>query len=402
VTEVTGLLEGVRVADFTHALAGPYATTFLGDLGADVIKIEPPAGEMFRHLDHDLPDGRCAYFAGANRNKRSLVLDLKRPGAEVVRDALVNWADVVVYSFRRSVVEKLGLDYPSLTRIRPDVIACELTAFGATGPRATQHGTDLIAQGVGGIMGMTGEPDGPPMKVGPPIGDYIAAYLAAFSISAALYHRERTGAGKLLQLNLLDGQIASLANFATSHLTAGRSIHRAGARHPQLVPYQIFAARDGYFTVAVPNNRFFRRLCESVGFAELADDPRFASNAERVVNQGELLGRFEKLFAERERAHWVRLLTAAEIPCGPVLELGEALRDEQVAANAMVQTITHPAFGDYQAVAHPVTYDGRRPPVRIPAPDLGEHSAEVLAELGLSEADVRRVTDADVPAAAES
>ncbi len=381
-------LAGIRIADFTSIAAGPYGSSLLGDLGADVIAVEPPGGEPFRSIDNIFGEGESAYHFGINRSKRSLALDLTRPeSAEVVR-RLIASADVCMVGFRGPAVEKLGLTYEHLSDVNPRLIYLSLTAFGEDGPRSGDPGMDIIAQALSGVMGMTGEPGRPPVKVGPPIADFVASFLLGFAICAALRARDRDGVGQRIKLNLLDGQVATLGNYITPYLRNRVPLRPMGGGHPQIVPYQVFAASDGYMIVACLNDRFWPKLCEAVGRPDLLADQRFATNTSRVEHREVLVPVFEELFAARPRAEWLKPLRDAGVPCSEVHHLEQAIEEPQVVHNRMIRELEHPRHGAYGVVDNPIRFE--RTPARVdrPVADLGEHNDEVLGELDFTAAEI--------------
>lgn len=390
-----GALSGIRVLDLSRVLAGPTAGQILADLGADVIKIERPgSGDDTRQwgppwlTDADGNDtGESAYYLGANRGKRSAAIDLAaEDGASIVRE-LATHADVVLENFRVGGLARYGLDYATLVARQPGLIYCSITGFGQTGPYAERPGYDSMIQAMGGLMSITGSADGEPQKVGVAIADIMSGLYATIAVLAALHHREQTGSGQHIDLALLDVQVAGLANQAMNYLVGGRVPGRLGNAHPNIVPYQTFAATDGYFMVAVGNDGQFRRLCHELGLDELAADERFATNAARVNHRDILVARLAGAFALGTRGDWLQRLEAAGVPCGPVNSIDEVFADRQVRARGMVAQAEHPLAGRVPLVASPLQFS--QTPVTEPAapPTLGQHTDEVLEEiLGLDAA----------------
>ena len=397
-----GPLAGIRVLDLSRVLAGPVATQLMGDLGADVIKIERPgSGDDTRSWGPPwLPDpegmtaGQSAYFLSANRNKRSLTIDLSRPeGQELVR-TLASRCDVLVENFKVGDLARFRLDGPSLRSELPRLVYCSISGFGQTGPYAALAGYDFLVQGLGGLMSITGDPDRPPMKVGVAVADVVCGLYAAIAVLAALRQRDSTGEGQHIDLGLLDTQVAWLVNQGLNYLTSGIPPTRLGNAHPNIVPYQVLPASDGPFILAVGNDGQFRRFADVAGQPELASDPRFATNPERVRHRAELVPLLERLTRERPAAAWLAALQAVGVPCGPVNDIARVFADPQVrhrdmliempsphALEGIVRLIGNPIHGS----ANPVSY--RRPP-----PALGEHTDEVLRELlGLDEAERARL-----------
>ena len=378
-------LVGIKVLDFTHIAAGPLATSMLGDMGATVIKVESPGGgDPTRHYDEVFPGADGSYFLGINRSKRSIAIDLKsKDGLEIVRKLALE-SDVVVENYRPGVLRKMGLDYPTLSRVNTSIIYCSIAAFGTTGPYVARPGMDILVQGMGGMMGVTGERGQPPVKVGAPIADFIGSYLALYGITLALLARERQGLGQLVEISLLDGQIASLANYLTGFHQNGKPDGPSGGQHPQLVPYQVFGSSDGYLIVACLTEGFWTKLCPAIGRPDLANDPRFATNKVRTLNRALLIPILAEIFEQKTRGEWTALLAAADVPCGPVNTLADAFSDPQVVHNGMVQEIIHPKAGRIKVPGIAVKLSRTPGRISAPPPLLGEHTEQVLADLGYS------------------
>ncbi len=369
-------LEGVRVLDLSRVLAGPYATMVLADLGADVVKVEhPERGDDTRHWGPPFAGGESAYFLSVNRNKRSIAVDLKDPeGLERVKH-LAAEADVLIENMRRGALERFGLGYEALRELNPDLIYCSVTGFGP-GKDRDRPGYDFLIQARAGVMGITGFPEGEPTKVGVAISDIVCGLYAATAILAALRRREITGEGARIEVPLFEATLGWLANRGQEYLVSGEDKGRMGNAHPTIVPYQTFDASDRPVAVAVGNDAQFRRLCEAVGRADLADDERYATNPERVANREVLVeilqGEFSKLTADE----WVEKIREAGVPAGPVNALADVFSDEHVLSSGILQTVEHPAAGVLKMLASPVLVDGERPPVRRPPPTLGQHTEE--------------------------
>ena len=369
-------LEGVRVLDLSRVLAGPYATMVLADLGADVVKVEhPERGDDTRHWGPPFAGGESAYFLSVNRNKRSIAVDLKDPEDLERVKRLAAEADVLIENMRRGALERLGLGYETLREANPDLIYCSVTGFGP-GKDRDRPGYDFLIQARAGVMGITGFPDGEPTKVGVAIADIVCGLYAATAILAALRRRETTGEGARIEVPLFEATLGWLANRGQEYLVSGEDKGRMGNAHPTIVPYQTFDASDRPLAVAVGNDAQFRRLCEAVGRAELADDERYATNPERVANREELVGILQGEFSRLPADEWVERIRAAGVPAGPVNTLADVFSDEHVASSGILQTVEHPTAGVLKMLASPVLVDGKRPPVRRPPPTLGQHAQE--------------------------
>jgi len=385
----SGALAGVRVLDLSRILAGPSCTQMLGDLGADVIKVERPGhgddtrrwGPPWQAEADGQPGSQSAYYLAANRNKRSVALDLANPDDRAVLHRLLVDADVLVENYKVGDLARHGLAPADLLARFPRLVVCSITGFGQTGPEATRTGYDFLVQGLGGIMSVTGPQDGAPTKLGVGIADLYTGMHAAVAILAALRHRDRTGRGQLIDLALLDCQLAMLANVATAHLMTGEEPVRHGNGHPHIVPYDVFPTADGHMILAVGNDGQFRRLCEAAGDAALADADGFFTNADRVRNRPAVNAAVGRLTLQRSTADWVEMLERVEVPCGPVRTVGEAFADPQATARGMVVTMEAPgAAAPLRLVANPIRLSATPPTYRAPPPRLGEHDA-ALANL---------------------
>ncbi|MBV6759839.1 CaiB/BaiF CoA transferase family protein [Rhodococcus opacus] len=390
-------LSGVRIVDLSQVGAGPYGTSLLGDLGADVIKVEPLEGDSFRFVDDAFGEGESAYFYGVNRSKRSIALNLKNERGFEVLTRLVEQADVFVVAFRPDAVQRMGIDYESLRSINDRLIYCSITAFGETGPRAHMPGMDILAQAMSGMMGATGEVDGGPVKVGAPIADFVASFLLGFGVCAALRLRDQTGRGEKISVNLLDGQISTFANYMTVLDKTGVPFRRQGGGHPQLVPYQPFFGSDGkQFILACMNDRFWQRMLPLLDRYGDFHDRRFDTNTGRVAHRVELCGRLEEIFAAQPAEFWLAELETAGVPCGPIHALEDAIVDPQVIANESLTTLTHPVHGAYRAPNTPIRFARAATGPRGYAPALGEHTAEILREAGFDHAEVASLKADDI------
>jgi crotonobetainyl-CoA:carnitine CoA-transferase CaiB-like acyl-CoA transferase len=375
-------LDGIRVIDMTQVMAGPFCCMLLGDMGADVIKVEPPEGETTRQMDLRLAPGVSAPFLAVNRNKRGITLDLKRPEAVAVLKRLVETADVLVENYRPGVTKRLGIDYDTLRLNNPRLVYCSISGFGQTGPYASRGGYDLIAQGMSGIMSATGSPDGPPVKVGVPITDLGAGLFGVFGILCALRARRVTGRGQSVDTSLFEAGLALSAWEATEYWYTGQIPKRLGTAHRLNAPYQAFRASDGHFTVGAANSRLWPRFCQLLGLERLVDDPRFLTVGDRVKNQRELERVIEEVTRTKNRAHWLEACEAAGIPAGPIYSVPEALADPHAVARGMVQEYDYPGAGRVKALGNPVKLSRSPARLRKGAPRLGEDNDAVLGELG--------------------
>jgi crotonobetainyl-CoA:carnitine CoA-transferase CaiB-like acyl-CoA transferase len=369
-------LEGVRVLDLSRVLAGPFATMVLGDLGADVLKVEhPERGDDTRHWGPPFAGGESAYFLSINRNKRSIGIDLKDPDGLERIEKLAAGADVVIENWRRGALEKLGLGYEKLKRANPDLVYCSITGFGP-GPDEDRPGYDFLVQARGGVMGITGQPGGEPTKVGVAIADIVCGLFASNAILAALHRRSVTGEGTRIEVPLFESTLGWLANRGQEYLTSGEDTGLIGNAHPSIVPYQTFDASDKPLVVAVGNNTQFANLCRVIGRPELAEDERFATNPERVANREALISELQREFGERPADEWADELRAEGVPSGPVNTLADVLADEHLLGSGMLQDLDHPSAGHLKMLASPILIDGERLSIRRPPPTLGQHTDE--------------------------
>jgi crotonobetainyl-CoA:carnitine CoA-transferase CaiB-like acyl-CoA transferase len=382
-------LEGIQVLDLSRVLAGPWATQLLADLGAGVTKVERPGtGDETRAWGPPwLPGGgrESSYFASANRNKRSIAVDFREAkGREIVR-ALAAKSDVVVENFKAGGLRPYGLDYASLAALNPALVYCSITGFGQEGPGAGRPGYDLLVQATGGLMSVTGRPDGEPgagpLKAGVALVDVITGLYASSAILAALFERTRSGRGQHVDVALFDAQVAALANQSLACLVTGEAPRRMGNAHPSIVPYEDFPARDGRVVLAVGNDRQFRDLASALGEPKLADDPRFATNAARVEHRAELVPLLSALTARRTPADWVRLLEPLGVPCGAIRDLVEVFDDPETKARGLARTIRRDSGEEVPTVANPIRFSRTPVEYRTAPPRLGEHTDEVLREL---------------------
>ncbi len=395
-------LDDIRVIDLTEALAGPYCTMILGDLGADVIKVERPVvGDQARQWGPPFIGGESAYFLAVNRNKRSAAIDITGEDGQRIMRRLIECADVFVCNVRRvESLKKYGLDPETVRGLNPRIVYCSITGYGRTEPYAGRGGYDLVAQGEAGLMAATGEPDGEPMRFPVPIADMTTGVHAALGILAALFSREQTGAGQFLDLALLDSQLSWAPILAAGYFASGERPPRLGNVHANIVPYQVFRARDKYLIVAVGTDRLWAKFCDAIGLdAGAREDPRFATNPDRLAHRGELIPMLEAVFRQNEAEFWLARLRAADIPCGPINALDETLADPHVLARGMVVEMEHPV-GAIKMLGSPLHLSGTPVSYRRRPPLLGEHTEEVLNEIWEQkhDTDFARITRTKDPA----
>jgi formyl-CoA transferase len=377
------LLDGVRVIDLTRILAGPYCTMLLGDLGADVIKIEIPGrGDDTRQWGPPFAEGgESAYYLAANRNKRSLTLNLKSErGLQVLKD-LIRYGDVLVENFRAGTMEGWGLDYSALQELRPGLIYCTITGYGYDGPYHDRPGYDFIVQALGGFMSVTGPIEGEPTRAGVAIADLASGMFACSAVLAALFRRERAGVGQRIDISLLDSQVALMSYVASNYLVSGEKPKRYGNAHPNIVPYEAFKARDGYLAFAAGNDRQWATFCNAVGRSEWVDDERFSTNPARNRNRAVLIDLLNELFQERDVAEWIALCEEIGLPAGPINDMEAVFDDPQVRARGLKRDVPHPTAGSVSLLASPLNIPTSPAKVRLPPPLLGQHTEEVLSEV---------------------
>jgi crotonobetainyl-CoA:carnitine CoA-transferase CaiB-like acyl-CoA transferase len=399
---VSGPLSGIQILDLSQGAAGPACGMLLGELGADVIKVEPPRGEWGRGLGPPFVHGVAAAFLGMNRNKRSLVLDMKRPGASEVVLRLAERCDVVLESFRPGVADRLGIGYQATAARNPRLVYAAISAFGQEGPWRDRPGVDGVVQAMSGLMSVTGTADGAPVKVGVPAADMAGGLFAVQAVLAALFARERTGIGQRADVSLLDALLAVQMVPLSMYLASGEPPGRLGSAAPYAAPNEAFATRDGHVMVAAYTPERWSRFCEALGHAALATDRRFDTNEKRVRHREALRGTLEPVFRRRTTAEWVALLDGADIICGPLLSYPELVGEAQVAHNGALITTEHPALGKVRTVAGPVRLSATPAGAGRPAPVLGEHSEEVLAQFGFPQAEIDSLLDRGVVLSARS
>jgi crotonobetainyl-CoA:carnitine CoA-transferase CaiB-like acyl-CoA transferase len=393
-------LSGLRVLDLSRVLAGPWCTQTLADLGADVIKVErPDSGDDTRGWgppflkDRDGHDtAEAAYYLGTNRNKRSVAIDIARPAGQALIRDMVKQCDVFIENFKVGDMARYGLDAAALLELNPRLVYCSVTGFGQTGPYRERAGYDYAIQGIGGLMSVTGErddlPGGGPQKVGVAVADLFTGMYATVAILAALRHRDLTGEGQAIDMALLDTQVAMLANLGANYLTTGVAPKRLGNAHQNIVPYQVFEVADGYIILAVGNDGQFAKFCDVAGRADIAQDPSFMRNADRVRHRETLVPMLAQVLKAREKADWLAALEAAKVPCGAINDLAEVFADPHLKERGMTVEIEHPLADGLRIVASPMKLSATPVQYRMPPPLLGEHTDELLAEFGL---DARQV-----------
>lgn len=377
-------LQNIRVLDLSRVLAGPYCTMVLGDLGAEVIKVEPPEGDETRGWGPPFASGESAYYLCVNRNKRSMVVNLKTDVGKSILRELAMQSDVLVENFRPGTLKKFGLDFETLHTLNPGLVYCSISGFGQTGSLCDKPGYDFMIQAMGGIMSVTGEPDGEPMKVGVAVADLFAGQNAVISILAALQARTFTGEGQYIDIALFDSELGWLANVASNFLISGKNPRRYGNAHANIVPYQSFQASDGWFVVAVGNDKQFESFCKVIGKPELSVDERFSTNSARVQNREVLIPMLKPIFLEKSVSDWL-LLIGDQFPCGPINTVEEVFAMPHVKEREMLVEMQHPTIGALPLVGSPLKMGGTPVSYRLPPPLIGEHTKDILTRvLGLS------------------
>ncbi len=374
-------LNGIKVLDLTRVLAGPYATMLLGDLGAEVIKIEQPGtGDESRNFG-PFKNGFSLYFMSVNRGKRSVTLNLKTERGRAIFKQLLDQTDILIENFRPGTMEKLGLDYGTLKSEYPSLIYAACSGFGQTGPYAQQGAYDMIIQGMGGIISITGEPDGPPVRVGTSISDITAALFTTIGILSALHHRNQTGKGQFVDVAMLDSLVAVLENAVVRYFATGEAPKPLGARHPAITPFEAFASADGHVIIALGNDTLWAKFCKHVGRQELISDKRFRTNADRTENHDQLFPILSEIMSQRTTDDWIDALGTIGVPCGPINAMDKVVTHPQVQAREMITRVAHQITGEVEVPGVPIKLSETPGSVDAPAPSLGEHTAEVLTGL---------------------
>jgi len=374
-------LAGIRVLDLTRVLAGPFCSMILGDMGAEIIKVEEPGkGDDTRGWP-PFSGGEATYFLSVNRNKKSLTLNMKAPDGQAILRRLVAKADVVLENFRPGTMERLGFGYDALRKVNPRLIYCAISGFGESGPEASRPGYDLIVQGESGVMDLTGFADGPPVKVGNSVADLVSGMAAAHGVTLALLSRARTGKGQKVEIGMLDVMASLLTYQASLYWNGGGRPARRGNQHPSIVPYEVFQAQDAYMTLGVANNSLFDRMCRAIGREELAKDPRFDSEASRVTNREVLVPLLNSIFSTRPASDWLKRLDEAGVPAGRIKTVAEVCDSEHLRARGMFVSLNHPKAGAVTAMGVPIRLWDTPGAAQAPAPLLGQHTDEILTGL---------------------
>ena len=396
---MVGPLHGIRVLDASRILTGPFCSMILGDLGAEIIKIERPvSGDDTRQWGPPFIANESAYFLSVNRNKKSVTIDLETQKGKEIFYALAEKSDVLLENFRPGVAEKLGIDYSTIAMKNARLIYCSITGFGQTGRYRERAGYDIVLQGMGGLMGVTGESDRPPVRVGVAMSDIGAGMYAATAILSALLARERSGRGQSVDVALFDSTVSWMTYMAGYYFATGKDPSRSGSAHPTIVPYQCFRTLDeNYLTIAAGNDKLFRNLCKALGKEELAADPRFTNNSQRIIHRQELVSIIEEIFLTKTRDDWIRILIETDVPTGPVYSMSELFNDPQVKDREMLVEVEHARLGKLKQIGIPMKFSETKPEIKSSPPVLGEHTAEVLRTLlGYDDARLRELKEKGV------
>ena len=380
---MAGPLEGVRVLDLSRVLTGPFCSMLLGDLGAEVIKVEiPKTGDDTRQWGPPFIHGESAYFLSVNRNKKSLTLNLGEEKGRDILYALAEKSDILLENFRPGVTKKLRVDYPTLAGKNPRLIYCSISSYGYSGPYRDRLAYDLVLQAMGGLMGITGEPGRPPVRIGVALSDIGAGMYAAISILAAFAARARTGKGQWIDVSLLDTTVSWLTYMAAYYFATGKNPEKAGSTHPTIVPYQCFKTEDNeYVALAIGNDKLFQNFCRAISNEKLAEDPRFSTNPSRVAHRNQLVPMLEEIFAQKPRDEWLRIFAKADVPAGPVSSIQEIFSDPQILYRKMLVRIQHSTAGEISQIGIPMIFSDTNAEIRSPPPALGEHAEEILGKL---------------------
>ncbi|HLS09276.1 CoA transferase [Lentibacillus sp.] len=383
---MAGALENIKILDLSRVLAGPYCTMILGDLGAEVIKVEAPGGsDETRKWGPPFQNGVSAYYLCANRNKKSITLDLKsEKGHEAIKE-LVRESDVIINNFKTGTMQRLGLDYETLADINPGIVYCSITGFGETGPYKDMPGYDFIIQAMSGLMSITGDSESGPKKVGVAITDILTGLYACIGIQGALLERTQSGKGQKLDLSLYDSAVSALVNVGSNYLMAGKIPEALGNQHANIVPYQTFDTKDGQMVIAVGNDHQFQRLCNILEKPEYASDERFRTNPDRVASRDDLIPLLQKAFVTKSTAYWQEKCHENNIPCGPIQTIDEVANDPQLNERNMFVDASHPTAGDIRMIGSPLKFSRTPANVRRHPPDAGEHTNDILEQLGLTQ-----------------
>ncbi|WP_102273894.1 CaiB/BaiF CoA transferase family protein [Cytobacillus massiliigabonensis] len=385
-------LDGIKILDLTRVLAGPYCTMILADLGADVVKVEAPGGsDETRSWGPPFQNGVSAYYLCANRNKRSMTVNLKTEEGRGIIRKLAKEADVLIHNFKTGSMEKWMLDYDTLNSSNPRLVYCSITGFGETGPDRHLPGYDYIIQGLSGLMSITGYEESGPIKIGVAMVDILTGLYSAISIEAALYEREKSGQGQKIDMSLLDTAVSSLANVASNYLISGNIPKRLGNDHPNIVPYSTFKAKDGEIIIAVGNDRQFASLCKIIGISEVADDEKYKTNDARVKNSIDLTRLIESRLILNPVGHWLQVLSQHQIPCGPIQTMDQVFNHPQILARDMVVNFNHPEAGKVKLVGSPIKLSRTKVKMERHPPMAGEHTDEILKEAGFSAEEIGKM-----------